>query len=169
MKKELKIELVPEPLFGVNLRSKLTTKGWDIVRRTAYKEYDYKCAVCGGVGKKHPVEAHELWIYDDCAGKQYLSEVIAVCPACHECFHLGCTMARRCNGKNPESCDSVMNDIELRLIKGWGVCRDAVYFRVEAIFALHARRSEQEGWIQVLGSHVRIGQTSVCIADLFKP
>ena len=90
---KLEIELVPQTLFEQNLRSLLTKKQWDKVRRTAYAEYGNQCAICGGHGNKHPVEAHELWVYDDVIRTQTLQEVVAVCPLCHKALHIGRSMS----------------------------------------------------------------------------
>lgn len=59
----LQIELVPSTAFGENLRKLLTKTEWDKVRKAVYKRAGYKCEICGGKGEKHPVEAHEEWLY----------------------------------------------------------------------------------------------------------
>ena len=40
-------------------------------------------------GNQHPVECHEFWGYDDTRHIQRLARLIALCPACHECKHIG--------------------------------------------------------------------------------
>lgn len=85
----LKIELVPASSFYNNLRALLTKAQWDVLRKKAYKLANYKCEICGGIGKKHPVECHEKWDYDDISHIQKLVGLHALCPSCHEVKHLG--------------------------------------------------------------------------------
>lgn len=88
-KAKLTIELVPETCWFSNLRSELTPQQWDRVRHRCYLNANYRCQVCGGKGKKWPVECHEIWHYDDINHVQKLTGTIALCPACHEVKHIG--------------------------------------------------------------------------------
>jgi len=95
MKKyRLTIELVPSTAFYKNVRSEVTRAQWDIIRKKVYKKYNYKCGICGGVGKKHPVECHEIWDYDDNLHIQTLKGFIALCPSCHQVKHIGLSQIR---------------------------------------------------------------------------
>ena len=85
----LNIELVPEPIWGVNLRSLLPPAAWDAARRATYQRVGYKCEVCGGKGPTHPVECHEKWEYDEAAGVARLVGLLGLCPACHLVLHIG--------------------------------------------------------------------------------
>ena len=89
---KLTIELVPQTAFFKNVRSKVSKGEWDIIRRKAYKESGYKCKICGGVGKRHPVECHEIWEYKN--GVQKLIDFIALCPNCHSVKHYGLSQMR---------------------------------------------------------------------------
>lgn len=82
-------ELVPESAWCKNLRSELPRADWDKVRKAAYKKADCRCEICGGVGRRHPVECHEVWDYDEKTAIQRLKKVEAICPACHEVKHIG--------------------------------------------------------------------------------
>ncbi len=86
---KLTVELVPQAQWGFNLRSELRPKDWDKVRRATYAAAGHRCQLCGGVGRKHPVEAHEIWHYDDINHVQTLKGLIALCPSCHEVKHFG--------------------------------------------------------------------------------
>ena len=88
-KKLLTIELVPKTAWFSNVRSMIAKKDWDILRKEAYRKADYKCEICGGVGKRHPVECHEIWEYDDNNHIQKLAGMTALCPSCHEVKHIG--------------------------------------------------------------------------------
>lgn len=84
---KLEIELVPSSSFFNNLRSVLKKNEWDKIRKEVYKDAGYKCEICCGKGKNHPVECHEIWEYDN--GVQKLVRLIALCPSCHTVKHIG--------------------------------------------------------------------------------
>ena len=90
-KKTVKLlpELVPATAWCSNLRSELSKERWDELRRFVYRRAWYRCEICGGKGEKHPVECHEVWEYDLKTGVQKLGGLVALCPACHECKHVG--------------------------------------------------------------------------------
>jgi hypothetical protein len=85
----LTVEMVPSTSWGASLAKALRGKRWDIVRRETYRRAGYRCEVCGGIGPRHPVEAHEIWTYDADAGTQRLTVMVALCPACHNVKHIG--------------------------------------------------------------------------------
>jgi hypothetical protein len=112
----LTIELVPEPIWYANLRKVLTTQQWDYLRRLAYRASDYKCSICGGKGPDHPVEAHEIFEYDDKRHVQTLKGMMALCPSCHQVKHIGLAQM---HGKYDEALAQLMkvNDIDFREAK----------------------------------------------------
>ena len=81
---KLTVELVPRSLWGINLRSELPKSKWDKLRKATYKKANFVCEICGGVGRKWPVECHEIWHYDDENKVQRLDGLIALCPPCHQ-------------------------------------------------------------------------------------
>lgn len=81
--------MVPQTLWGRNLRALLSKEEWDVVRRHAYEAAGNRCRVCGGRGPQWPVEADEAWDYDDETRTQTLKGVIALCPDCHHVRHWG--------------------------------------------------------------------------------
>ena len=89
IKNLLTIELVPKTAWFSNVRSMVAQPDWDRLRKETYRAYGYRCGVCGGVGKHHPVECHEIWQYDDAKRIQKLMGLIALCPRCHEVKHIG--------------------------------------------------------------------------------
>ncbi len=88
-KRILTIELIPETVWYHNLRSMLDKEDWDLLRRWAYRKAEYKCEICGGRGDKWPVEAHEVWQYNDRSKTIKLVDIIALCPMCHKVKHIG--------------------------------------------------------------------------------
>jgi 5-methylcytosine-specific restriction endonuclease McrA len=90
----LTIELVPETCWFSNVRSSVSRQDWDKLRLHTYRQASYCCQICGGIGTQHPVECHEIWDYDDQNLVQTLKGLIALCPACHECKHMGLAQIR---------------------------------------------------------------------------
>ncbi len=88
----LTIEYIPIETHGINVRSKMSQDDWDILRRYVYQAANYKCEICGGKGKRWPVEAHEVWEYDLAKKMQILVQLQALCPLCHQCKHMGRSM-----------------------------------------------------------------------------
>jgi 5-methylcytosine-specific restriction endonuclease McrA len=90
----LEIELVPRTAWCKNIRSEVSKSEWDRLRKAAYKKANYKCEVCGEKGPKHPVECHEIFHYDDEKQIQTLTGLVALCPNCHACKHIGLAQIR---------------------------------------------------------------------------
>ena len=88
-KEKLTIELVPSTCFFSNVRSHVKQSQWDVIRKGVYRAADHECEICGGKGKRHPVECHEVWDYDDKNKIQTLVRMIALCPTCHKVKHAG--------------------------------------------------------------------------------
>jgi len=86
---KLSAELVPKTAWYSNVRSNVSRAEWDRIRHQVYEAAGNVCEVCGGVGKKHPVECHEVWEYNDKTHVQKLVSMTALCPACHSVKHLG--------------------------------------------------------------------------------
>ncbi len=86
---KLNFELVPDSCWYSNLRSILSPAQWDVVRKEAYARANGRCMICGA--KTSRLEAHERWEYDEEKRIQKLSDVVAVCRACHEVIHIGRT------------------------------------------------------------------------------
>lgn len=85
----LTLDLIPASTWYDNLRSRIRPADWDRLRRATYAAAGHRCEVCGGKGRKWPVECHEVWQYDDDARTQRLAGLVALCPACHEVKHFG--------------------------------------------------------------------------------
>lgn len=88
-KYKLDFELVPDSVWGSNLRSLLSKAQWDVVRKEAYGRANGKCMICSRPSAR--LEAHEKWSYDEENAVQKLEDVVAVCKACHETIHIGRT------------------------------------------------------------------------------
>jgi len=65
----------------------------------AYDNAGHQCEICRGTGSRRSaanpggLEAHEIWAYDisedGTNGVQRLIRLIALCPQCHACKHMG--------------------------------------------------------------------------------
>lgn len=86
---KLTIELVPYGQWFDNLRSRLQPGQWELLKRACYVRAGHRCEVCAGRGKRHPVECHEIWHFDDVRSVQTLTGLIALCPSCHRVKHIG--------------------------------------------------------------------------------
>lgn len=82
---KLTIQLVPSTAFGQNIRTILTKKQWNYIRNFVYGKYYNLCSICGADDKG--LEAHENWLYEK--GTQKLTDIVAVCRACHQVHHFG--------------------------------------------------------------------------------
>ena len=86
---KLTVELVPETCWYSNVRSNVPRAEWDHLRKLVYAAAGHRCEICGGHGRQHPVECHEVWEYDDERHVQRLARMVALCPRCHEVKHFG--------------------------------------------------------------------------------
>jgi hypothetical protein len=86
---KLEIELVPKSAWNSNVRSMVSGKEWDTLRFKVYEHANHNCEICGSKGKRHPVECHEVWSYDQNTSIQKLTRLIALCPTCHQVKHWG--------------------------------------------------------------------------------
>jgi len=127
----LTVELVPATCWYSNLRSELPKERWGLLRRAVYRQASNRCEVCGGRGPRHPVECHEVWLYDDDRHVQKLERMIALCPACHECKHMGHANVTG-NGARARR--------HLAQINGWTASQVDQY--LERVFVVWQRRSQ---------------------------
>jgi hypothetical protein len=96
-KPKLTIELIPSSCHFSNVRTTVSKKEWDKIRKISYETANHKCEICGDTGKnqgyRHNVECHEIWEYDDENKIQKLIGLISLCPTCHQVKHIGRAIA----------------------------------------------------------------------------
>jgi hypothetical protein len=131
----LTIELVPSTCWWSNVRSHVAASDWERLRRSTAQAAGNRCEVCGGRGRRHPVECHEVWEYDDTRMVQRLVRLIALCPSCHEVKHLGLAGMRGRRGPALA---------HLGRVNGWSAADTEAY--AEAVFEQWATRSRHD-WI----------------------
>ncbi len=85
---KLRIELVPKPLWGKNLRSSvgLGKARWDKLRRELIKSNGARCMICGSAENLH---GHEVWSHQEKKRVRIavLLKVEIVCIDCHDIHH----------------------------------------------------------------------------------
>jgi 5-methylcytosine-specific restriction endonuclease McrA len=140
---KLTVELVPKTCWWSNLHTLANKATWDRIRRIVWRQAEYRCQICGGVGLRHPVECHEVWQYDETTRAQILVRMIALCPACHEVKHMGFAGKR---GRNKSARD------HLAKVNGW--TNDQVLAHVAEAFAIWRRRSKVS-WKLDLSGYIR--------------
>lgn len=142
------IELVPSTCWFSNIRDHVDTDTWDRLRRQTYRDVNRRCAVCGGVGLKWPVECHELWEYDEETCVQKLLGLTGLCPACHEAKHMGLANTR---GRGQDA------RRHLARVNGWTASETEEY--VADAFTVWRERSQHEwvldlAWLEQFGIRV---------------
>lgn len=88
------VDVVPRTAWFSNLRSVLPARDWDTLRKRTYSKAGNVCQACGGRGPRHPVEAHERWVFNAANRVQRLDRIVALCPACHAATHFGLARIR---------------------------------------------------------------------------
>lgn len=99
MSKELRltIELVPNPLWGNNLRKYMSKSAWEKLRKQVMAQHNNRCGICQAVDGR--LYCHEIWQYDDIAHIQKLNGFIILCEMCNHCKHMGLTKNLAAQGK----------------------------------------------------------------------
>jgi hypothetical protein len=146
----LTVELVPSTCWYTNVRSNVSKTVWDRLRRRVAADAGHRCAVCGGRGRRWPVECHEVWAYDDDAKVQRLERLVALCPACHEAKHAGLASKR---GR----LDAVIE--HLAAVNGWTADDAGLY--LEGAFETWAARSRHEWTLDISVLRTRYGLDEV--------
>jgi hypothetical protein len=135
----LTIELVPSTCWFTNVRSNVSPATWDRLRRQVAKAAGQRCEICGGRGRRWPVECHEVFSYDDERHVQRLERLVALCPACHSAKHIGHAAIR--GGRRQAVA-------HLAKVNGWTVDDAELY--IEAVMEQWAARSRHR-WQLDLG------------------
>lgn len=87
---KLELDLVPQTCWFSNLRSELSSKDWNALRRTQRARDRYRCQGCGCYRAKG-LHCHERWTYLEMNGRrvQRLAGLMTLCRWCHEVKHMG--------------------------------------------------------------------------------
>jgi len=146
----LTVELVPSTCWYTNVRSNVPKAVWDRLRRRVAAEAGRRCEICGGRGRRWPVECHEVWDYDDDRKIQRLERLAALCPACHEVKHAGLASKR---GRLPQVIG------HLATVNGWSENDAALY--LEGVFEQWSARSRHQWTLDITVLRARYGLEGV--------
>lgn len=84
---------IPQPLHGINPRTVLGSKWWDVERRTAYASTNYHCEACGiskfDIQGRKILEGHEVYDTNYELGRLVYVRTTPLCPPCHKFIHDG--------------------------------------------------------------------------------
>jgi len=76
------VDMVPSSCWFTNVRTCVSPKDWERLRRMITRRAGQRCEACGA-GEDHTVkrwlEAHERWSFDDPTGTQVLRRLICLC------------------------------------------------------------------------------------------
>jgi Domain of unknown function (DUF5710) len=91
------VDLVPQSCWFTNVRSCVSQRDWDRLRRMVYRRVKDRCEACGA-GRDPDIgnwlEAHERWEYDGAKRVQRLKRIVCLCTFCHEATHYGLACLR---------------------------------------------------------------------------
>lgn len=86
------VDLIPSTCWFTNVRTCVSQKDWERLRRMITRRAGRTCEACGaGEGRavRRWLEAHERWAYDERTGVQALRRLICLCSSCHLVTHFG--------------------------------------------------------------------------------
>lgn len=96
------VDLVPSSCWFTNVRSCVTPRDWERVRRMITRRAGMRCEACG-VGEDRTVqrwlEAHERWVYEEAARVQRLKPLICLGADCHTVTQYGYAQVRGLEAK----------------------------------------------------------------------
>ncbi|MGW1201164.1 DUF5710 domain-containing protein [Streptomyces cyaneofuscatus] len=96
------VDLVPSICWFTNVRSCVTPRDWERLRRMITRRAGMRCEACGAGEDRTAqrwLEAHERWVYEDAARVQRLKRLICLCTDCHTVTHYGYAQVRGLEAK----------------------------------------------------------------------
>ena len=151
------IQMVPEPLWGNNMRARITQTKWDKVRARLLEERGMTCEMCGKQeALSRSLHLHEEWEYDEITtpATATLLSMSLICWHCHACEHWGRTKQLATKGYPKAIDDTIDHFCRLN-----GVTEDE--FRTHELTALEDwNRRNQLEW------RIDLGNIQNWIADI---
>ena len=99
---------IPKPLHGLAPRVIKGQAWWDQTRKSVYHRQDYKCLACGTPKSEawpnRWLECHEHYRIDYSARTMEITEMVALCPACHKFIHSGLLQVMMARGEMTTAC-----------------------------------------------------------------
>jgi len=129
------VDLVPSSCWFTNVRSCVSPRDWERLRRMVTGRCGQRCEICG-VGEDRPtkrwLEVHERWAYDEDAQRQVLKRLICLCTDCHHVTHYGYAAQVL----------HIESEVFSHLVEVTKMTTGEADDHVEAAFALWRRRSQ---------------------------
>jgi len=132
----LSVEMIPRPIFGENLRNRLSHAEWERCKDYAKAESGGVCGICSGAGARGRVDCHERWEWNETVKPhvQKLIGLIALCPRCHGATHFGRALVM---GFEQDAIDQLMQ------VNGWS--RTEAKIHVDIAMA-HWKQQNEHAW-----------------------
>ena len=86
------VDLVPRSCWFTNVRTCVSERDWERLRRMITRRADRRGEACGAVedcAQQLWLEAHERWHYNPDTSVQTLRRLVCLCSACHLSTHFG--------------------------------------------------------------------------------
>lgn len=86
------VDLVPSTCWFTNVRSCVSERDWERIRRMVTTRAGQRCETCGAPedrSRRRWLEVHERWSYDEPTQVQRLGRLICLCSDCHTATHYG--------------------------------------------------------------------------------
>lgn len=86
------VDPVPESCWFTNVRTCVSQRDWERLRRMITRRAGHRCEICARPEDREQrrwLEAHERWAYDEHTGVQSLRRLICLCSDCHLATHMG--------------------------------------------------------------------------------
>jgi len=86
------VDMVPSTCWFTNVRSCVSGRDWERIRRMVTVRAGRRCETCGAGedrDRRRWLEVHERWSYDDANRVQRLGRLICLCTDCHTATHYG--------------------------------------------------------------------------------
>ncbi len=144
------VDLVPSSCWFTNVRSCVTPRDWERLRRMLTHRAGQLCEICGRPEERMTrrwLEAHERWHYDPATLTQSLRRLICLCSDCHLSTHYGYAQV---TGRDADAL------AHLRAVTGMTPEQAATHIR--DAFEVWRHRSSRE-WTLDLGMLTRAGVT----------
>lgn len=91
------VDLIPSSCWFTNVRSCVSQRDWERLRRMLLRRAKHRCEICGRSEDRETkrwLEAHERWFYDEARSIQTLRRLICLCSDCHRTTHFGLAQVR---------------------------------------------------------------------------
>lgn len=130
------IDMVPSSCWFTNVRSCVSPRDWERLRRMITRRAGRRCEACGATEDRERLrwlEAHERWEYNEQTNVQTLRRLVCLCTDCHTTTHFGLAQIR---GKDKVALAHLREVTKMT--------EEEANAHVEQAFAVWKARSEKE-------------------------